>query len=104
MAKPIFLNGRLVAFAGSVAHSPDIGGRIRSAEARDVFEEGLPIPPVKAVVAGVPGCHADAPASPQHPRAGPVAWRPARAMLASSGGTCLECLARIFGTATGSGL
>ncbi|MCX7370851.1 MAG: hydantoinase B/oxoprolinase family protein [Alphaproteobacteria bacterium] len=54
VAKPIFLNGRLVAFAGSVAHSPDIGGRIRSAEARDVFEEGLQIPPMKAVVAGVP--------------------------------------------------
>ena len=29
---------RLVGFAGSVAHSPDIGGRIRSAEARDVFD------------------------------------------------------------------
>ncbi|MCA3288730.1 MAG: hydantoinase B/oxoprolinase family protein [Roseomonas sp.] len=54
VAKPIFLDGRLVAFAGSVAHSPDIGGRIRSAEARDVFEEGLQIPPMKAVVAGVP--------------------------------------------------
>ncbi|MBY0337593.1 MAG: hydantoinase B/oxoprolinase family protein [Acetobacteraceae bacterium] len=54
VAKPIFLEGRLVGFAGSVAHSPDIGGRIRSAEARDVFEEGLQIPPMKAVNAGVP--------------------------------------------------
>src|SRR5688572_28200339 len=32
VAKPIFLGGRIVAFAGSVAHSPDIGGRMRSAE------------------------------------------------------------------------
>ena len=54
VAKPIFRDGVLVAFAGSVAHSPDIGGRIRSAEARDVFEEGLQIPPMKAVAAGVP--------------------------------------------------
>lgn len=54
VAKPIFAGGRLVGFAGSVAHSPDIGGRIRSAEARDVFEEGLQIPPMKAVAAGVP--------------------------------------------------
>jgi N-methylhydantoinase B len=54
VAKPIFAGGRLVGFAGSVAHSPDIGGRIRSAEARDVFEEGLQIPPMKAVAAGAP--------------------------------------------------
>jgi N-methylhydantoinase B len=52
VAKPIFHRGRLVGFAGSVAHSPDIGGRIRSPDARDVFEEGLQIPIMKAVVAG----------------------------------------------------
>jgi N-methylhydantoinase B len=54
VAKPIFRDGVLVGFAGSIAHSPDIGGRIRSAEARDVFEEGLQIPIMKAVAAGVP--------------------------------------------------
>jgi N-methylhydantoinase B len=53
VAKPIFLNGRLIAFAGSVAHAPDIGGRIRTAESREVFEEGLQIPPMKVVRAGV---------------------------------------------------
>jgi N-methylhydantoinase B len=52
VAKPIFHRGRLVGFAGSVAHSPDIGGRIRSPDSRDVFEEGLQIPVMKAVVAG----------------------------------------------------
>ena len=41
VAKPIFSHGRLVGFAGSVAHSPDIGGRIRSAEARDIFEAAM---------------------------------------------------------------
>ena len=39
-------------FAGSVAHSPDIGGRIRSPDARDVYEEGLQIPVMKAVRGG----------------------------------------------------
>src|SRR5260221_5465487 len=52
VAKPIFHKGRLVGFAGSVAHSPDIGGRIRSPDSRDVFEEGLQIPVMKAVNAG----------------------------------------------------
>jgi N-methylhydantoinase B len=52
VAKPIYLDGRLVAFAGSVAHAPDIGGRIRSADAREVFEEGLQIPPMKVVERG----------------------------------------------------
>src|SRR5215468_9858752 len=52
LAKPIFFKGKLVGFAGSVAHAPDIGGRIRSPEARDVYEEGFQIPPMKAVAGG----------------------------------------------------
>jgi N-methylhydantoinase B len=52
VAKPIFHRGRLVGFAGSVAHAPDIGGRMRSPDARDVFEEGLQIPIMKAMRAG----------------------------------------------------
>jgi len=52
VAKPIFHRGKLVGFAGSVAHAPDIGGRIRSPDARDVFEEGLQIPIMKALHAG----------------------------------------------------
>ncbi|WP_207541264.1 hydantoinase B/oxoprolinase family protein [Sabulicella rubraurantiaca] len=53
VAKPIFLDGRLLGFAGSVAHAPDIGGRIRTAESREVFEEGLQIPVMKVVCGGV---------------------------------------------------
>ncbi|HEU5424401.1 MAG TPA: hydantoinase B/oxoprolinase family protein [Nitrolancea sp.] len=52
IARPIFRNGQLVAFSGSVAHSPDIGGRIRSPDARQVYEEGLRIPPMKLYAAG----------------------------------------------------
>ncbi len=52
VAKPIFFKGRLVAFAGSVAHAPDIGGRVRSADATSVYEEGLQIPPMKVMERG----------------------------------------------------
>jgi N-methylhydantoinase B len=44
MLKPIFHRGRLVAFSGSVAHSPDLGGVLRYNGAADVFEEGLQLP------------------------------------------------------------
>jgi N-methylhydantoinase B len=54
VAKPVFFDGTLVGFAGTVAHAPDIGGRIRSADSREVYEEGLQIPPLKIVHAGVP--------------------------------------------------
>ena len=52
VARPIFRDGRLVAFSASTAHAPDIGGKIRSPEPREVFEEGLQIPPLKLVRAG----------------------------------------------------
>ncbi|MBI4271842.1 MAG: hydantoinase B/oxoprolinase family protein [Candidatus Rokubacteria bacterium] len=47
--KPIFRAGRLVAFSATTSHMPDIGGRVRAIEAREVFEEGLHIPPMKLV-------------------------------------------------------
>ncbi|MEM7750822.1 MAG: hydantoinase B/oxoprolinase family protein, partial [Pseudomonadota bacterium] len=54
VAKPIFYNGKIVAFAASTAHAPDIGGKVRSVESREVFEEGFHIPPMKMVNAGEP--------------------------------------------------
>jgi N-methylhydantoinase B len=42
--KPIFHGERLVAFSATTSHMPDIGGRIRAIEAREIFEEGLHIP------------------------------------------------------------
>lgn len=44
---PVFLSGRLIAFAGAVAHMPDIGGRIYSADSTELFEEGLSLPMCK---------------------------------------------------------
>jgi N-methylhydantoinase B len=50
--KPIFHQGRLVAFSATTAHMPDIGGRVRAIEAREIFEEGLHIPLARLVHAG----------------------------------------------------
>lgn len=54
VAKPIFRNGRIVAFAASTAHAPDIGGKVRSVEPREVFEEGFHIPVMKFINEGKP--------------------------------------------------
>jgi N-methylhydantoinase B len=54
VAKPIFRNGRIVAFAASTAHAPDIGGKVRSVEPREVFEEGFHIPVMKFMNEGKP--------------------------------------------------
>jgi N-methylhydantoinase B len=51
---PIFRHGKLVALFANTCHSADIGGRILSAEAREVFEEGLRIPIMKLFDRGEP--------------------------------------------------
>ncbi len=53
-AMPIFHKGKIVAYAAVVSHMPDIGGRIRNAGIRDIFEEGLQIPRMKLISAGKP--------------------------------------------------
>jgi N-methylhydantoinase B len=52
LAKPVFYKGRPVGFAASTAHAPDIGGKIRSPEPREVFEEGFQIPIMKFLERG----------------------------------------------------
>jgi N-methylhydantoinase B len=44
--------GGLIGFIGCIAHSPDIGGTLWGANAKDFYEEGLYIPPVKLYDAG----------------------------------------------------
>jgi N-methylhydantoinase B len=54
--KPVFHEETLVALAGSLGHHLDVGGRAAgsiSTDARDVFEEGLMIPPLKLYRRGV---------------------------------------------------
>jgi N-methylhydantoinase B len=43
----------LVGFIGCIAHSPDIGGALWGAGARDFYEEGLYLPPLKLYTEGV---------------------------------------------------
>jgi N-methylhydantoinase B len=52
VATPVFLGSTLVAWFASCCHSPDIGGRLVSAEASEVFEEGLRLPIMKFLRAG----------------------------------------------------
>ena len=47
LVTPIFRDGRVVAYFANTCHMVDIGGRILSAEAREVYEEGLYIPITK---------------------------------------------------------
>jgi N-methylhydantoinase B len=51
---PIFHRRRIVAYAMSVSHSPDVGGRLLSADSKEVFEEGFRLPIVKLFKAGEP--------------------------------------------------
>jgi N-methylhydantoinase B len=52
LLQPLFRNGRIVAFAGSMAHSPDLGGAQRWNRSFDVFDEALRIPNSKLFSAG----------------------------------------------------
>jgi N-methylhydantoinase B len=54
LVKPVFYGGRLVAFAVSVSHLADIGGVGYGTGARDNYEEGICIPPVKLFSRGEP--------------------------------------------------
>lgn len=54
IAMPLFHQGKLTGFAAITSHMPDIGGRLRSSGVREIYEEGLQIPMLKLVAAGVP--------------------------------------------------
>lgn len=57
LIRPIFHEGRIIAHAWDFIHSADIGGAVPSSISprfRDLFEEGLQIPPMKIVRAGEP--------------------------------------------------
>ncbi len=55
--KPIFHEGERVAFAATICHHSDVGGRVAGSNAADsteIYQEGLRIPPTKLFVAGKP--------------------------------------------------
>ena len=51
---PIFVNGRVVAFANTVAHTSSIGGALDGIAVKDLHEEGLFIPVLKMYDQGEP--------------------------------------------------
>lgn len=51
---PVFRDRQIVAYISNCCHAPDIGGRILSAEAHEVFEEGLQVPITKLFHGGQP--------------------------------------------------
>lgn len=54
VVSPVFLDGDIVGYFANTCHAPDIGGRLLSAEASEVYEEGLRLPMMKLFVAGEP--------------------------------------------------
>ncbi len=54
IASPVFRGGDCVALFASTCHTADIGGHVFSAEAREVYEEGLFIPIMRLYEAGQP--------------------------------------------------
>ena len=46
MMAPIFYKDTLIGYSGSITHLPDIGGSLWSVDCRELFEEGLRIPPM----------------------------------------------------------
>jgi N-methylhydantoinase B len=51
---PVFKDGRLIAWFGNICHTADIGGRVFSADAHQVYEEGICIPITRLFVGGQP--------------------------------------------------
>jgi len=51
---PVFKGERVIGYFASTCHAPDIGGRIFSGEAREVYEEGLRIPITKLFICDEP--------------------------------------------------
>ena len=54
MVTPIFRRGRVIGYAACVSHSPDVGGRLLSADSREIFEEGFRLPIIKLFQRGQP--------------------------------------------------
>jgi N-methylhydantoinase B len=51
---PVFKDARVIGYFASTCHAPDIGGRIFSGEAREIYEEGLRIPITKLFIRDEP--------------------------------------------------
>ncbi|WP_319520627.1 hydantoinase B/oxoprolinase family protein [uncultured Martelella sp.] len=57
VAMPVFVDGTLIAWTANIAHNSDIGGIAPgslSADAREIFQEGLRLPAIKLISKGEP--------------------------------------------------
>lgn len=57
VAMPVFADGKLIAWTANIAHNADIGGKLPgslSADATEIFQEGLRLPAIKMVSKGEP--------------------------------------------------
>ena len=55
--KPLFANGKPIAYAATICHHTDVGGRVPGSNASDsteIYAEGLRIPPLKLYERGKP--------------------------------------------------
>lgn len=57
VAMPVFAGGRLIAWTANIAHNSDVGGKSPgslSADATEIFQEGLRLPAIKMIARGEP--------------------------------------------------
>lgn len=54
LVTPVLRGDRLVGLVGSIAHCSDVGGSLDALSVREIYEEGLQIPPMKLHRAGEP--------------------------------------------------
>jgi N-methylhydantoinase B len=57
VAMPVFAEGRIIAWTANIAHNSDIGGKSPgslSADATEIFQEGLRLPAIKLISKGQP--------------------------------------------------
>ncbi len=80
--KPLFAagaqDGKPIAYAATICHHTDVGGRVPGSNASDsteIYAEGLRIPPLKLYERGKPEHHAVPHDRPQRAHAGPCAGR-----------------------------
>jgi N-methylhydantoinase B len=52
LLRPVFRGGEVIAFLGTVSHMSDVGGHEAEIESRDVYSEGLCMPPFKLYEGG----------------------------------------------------
>ena len=81
--KPIFHRGEILAWAATICHHTDVGGRVPGSNASDsteIYQEGLRIPPLKMYDRGKRNETLFALIETQCARAGPGVRRPAGAV------------------------